>query len=128
MRLIALLLLALPLAFHLFNDRNGEKPSEKTGDIILVSAIALVAAVIGFLIAEKPIIDGLILAGAIHFLVFDYAIVHILKKRGVIETKESAFTYLGNSYTDDVLRQWNPLTRLLVKISFLSIAIIIYVL
>jgi hypothetical protein len=63
---------------------------------------------------------------AIHFLVFDYAIVYILKKRGVIETRESWYTYLGKSHTDDVLRQWSPVTRLIVKLVILVGAVIIY--
>jgi hypothetical protein len=128
MTALSILLLALPLLYHLFNDRNGEKPSEKTGDIILVSALALIAAVVGYYISGKPIIDGLLLAWGLHFLIFDYAIVAILKKRGVIEAKESFFTYLGNSYTDDVLRQFSPWQRFWLKIGVLVVAITIYVL
>lgn len=128
MTLIAALLLLIPVAFHLYNDRNGDKPEDKAGDIFIVSAIALVAAIVGFFISDKPIIDGLLLAWAIHFMIFDYAIVAILKKRGVIETKEHWFNYLGSSYTDDVLRQLKPWMRFWLKVSVLAIATLVYIL
>jgi hypothetical protein len=123
---LSLLLLLVPVGFHLWNDRRGEKPEEKAGDLILVSALALIAAVVGYYISGKPIIDGLLLAWALHFLIFDYAIVAILKKRGVIETKEHWFRYLGSSYTDDVLRQFTPKERLLLKIGVLVVVVVIY--
>lgn len=126
MTLLSIILLAFPLLYHLVNDRNGEKPSEKSIDILIVSLIAIAASVVGFFISDKPIIDGLFLSFAIHFMFFDYLIVVILKKRGVIETKQSAFEYLGSSYTDDVLRQWSPWTRFWIKIGQLIVAIIIY--
>jgi hypothetical protein len=126
MTALSILLLALPLLYHLHNDRNGERKDEKAGDIILVSALALIAAVVGYYISGKPIIDGLLLAWGIHFAVFDYAIVYILKKRGVIETKESWYEYLGSSYTDDVLRQFTPWQRLIMKAVVLGVAVVIY--
>lgn len=125
---IAILLLLIPTAFHLHNDRRGERKDEKAGDIILVSGIAVLCSVVGFFISDKPIIDGLLLAWGIHFFVFDYAINYILKKRGVIETKESAFSYLGSSYTDDVLRQFTPWQRFFMKLIVLVVAVTIYVL
>jgi hypothetical protein len=128
MIILSVILLTFPLLYHLYSDQNGERPSEKTADIIYVSIIALVASLIGYFNTGKPIVDGFILAWAIHFLVFDYAIVYILKRRGVIETKESPFSYLGKSYTDDVLRQWTPVTRLLIKLGVLILAVVIYVL
>jgi hypothetical protein len=127
MTVLSLLLLLIPVGFHLFNDRNGDRKDEKTGDIILVSALALIVAVVGYFISGKPIIDGLLLAWGLHFLVFDYAIVAILKKRGVIETKEHWFSYLGSSYTDDVLRQFSPWQRLILKIGVLGVATLVYV-
>jgi hypothetical protein len=126
MTLLSILLLALPLLYHLHNDKDGERKDEKTGDIILVSALALIAAVVGYYLSGKPIIDGLLLAWGLHFLIFDYLIVIILKKRGVIETKESAFSYLGSSYTDDVLRQFTPWQRFWLKIGVLGVAVVIY--
>lgn len=124
--LLSILLLTLPVSYHLYNDRNGEKPDQKAGDIILVSAIALVAAVIGLFISNKPIIDELFLAWGIHFFVFDYAINYILYKRGVIEN-HNWFSHLGKSYTDDILRQFTPNQRLILKSSVLVVTIIIYI-
>jgi undecaprenyl pyrophosphate phosphatase UppP len=128
MTLLAILLLFVPLIWELINDRNGEAPNEKTQDIFIRLLLAITAAVVGWYIAGKAIPDGVLLSLAIHFVVFDYAITWILKKRKVIETKESAFSYLGKSWTDDVLRQWKPMTRFLVKLGVLVGAVIMYIL
>jgi hypothetical protein len=126
MKLLSILLLTVPTIYHLINDRNGEALSEKGKDILIVGAISLLAGYAGKYLIGKPVIDSMLMVIAIHFLVFDYAIVYILKKRGVIETRESWYTYLGKSHTDDVLRQWSPVTRLIVKLVILVGAVIIY--
>lgn len=126
MKLIAFVLLLCPLYWEIFNDMDGETPKEKKLDVFIRVLMALIAAIVGFFIANKPIIDGFILSLAIHFFFFDYAITYVLQKRGVIESKQSWFEYLGKSYTDDVLRQWSPLTRLILKAMVLGIAGIIY--
>jgi uncharacterized membrane protein len=128
MTLLAILLLFAPLVWELIQDRNGEAPAEKTQDIFIRLLLAVTAAVVGWYIAGKAIPDGVLLSLAIHFLAFDYMINWILKKRKVIETTESAFTYLGSSWTDDVLRQWKPMVRFLVKLGVLVGAVIIYIL
>lgn len=125
MILTSIILLTLPLLWHLWNDRNGDAPSDKTMDIFIVSLIAVAAAVIGFFLSDQAIIDGLILAWAIHFFAFDYAINYVLYRRGVIENSDW-FGYLGKSYTDDVLRQWSPWTRFWIKLVQLIVAIVIY--
>jgi hypothetical protein len=127
MTALSLLLLLIPVGFHLWQDRRGEKPKEKAADIFMVSGIALLCSVAGYRLSAKPIIDGLLLAWALHFLLFDYLIVIILKKRGVIETKEHWFSYLGSSYTDDVLRQFSPWQRLILKIWVFGVATLVYV-
>jgi hypothetical protein len=123
--LTSIILLTFPLLWHLWNDRNGDKPSDKAIDILIVSLIAVAAAVIGFFISNQAILDGLILAWAIHLFAFDYAINYILYRRGVIENSDW-FGHLGKSYTDDVLRQLSPWTRFWIKLGQLIIAIIIY--
>jgi hypothetical protein len=115
MTALSLLLLLIPVGFHLWQDRRGEKPKEKAADIFMVSGIALLCSVAGYRLSAKPIIDGLLLAWALHFLLFDYLIVIILKKRG------------GSSYTDDVLRQFSPWQRLILKIGVLGVATLVYV-
>lgn len=125
MILTSIILLTFPLLWHLWNDRNGDAPSDKTMDILIVSLIAVAAAVIGFFLSDQAIIDGLILAWAIHFFAFDYAINYILYRRGVIENSDW-FGYLGKSYTDDVLRQWSPWTRFFIKTGFLTASTVMY--
>lgn len=126
--ILCILSLFAPLVWELFNDMGGDTKKSKRQDVFIRLLIALGAAVVGWYLIDKPIIDGFILSLAIHFLIFDYAINYILKKRGVIETKESWFSYLGKSYTDDVLRQFTPMQRLFLKIGVLGVAITIYVL
>lgn len=127
MTLLSIILLALPLLYHLWNDKDGEEPEDKGIDILIMSVIAIAAAVAGFFIADKPIIDGLFLSWAIHFAVFDYAINYILYRHGVIENLDW-FSHLGKSYTDDVLRQWKPWTRFWIKVGILVVAVTIYIL
>lgn len=126
--MIAALLLILPTAWHLYQDRNGDPKEEKLIDILIVVCLAIFAAVAGYLIADKPILDSLLLAWGFHFLVFDYLIVIILKGRRVIETKESWYSYLGESYTDDVLRQFHPHLRFGIKLVIFIAAVTVYVL
>jgi hypothetical protein len=126
MKLIAFLLLFAPLVWEVLNDMNGETLKEKKVDVFIRVLMALIAAIAGFFIADKPIIDGLILSLAIHFFFFDYLIHYILMKRGVIENKQHWFEYLGKSYTDDVLRQFDPWTRFIIKAGILVGALIIY--
>lgn len=127
MTLLSIILLSLPLLYHLWNDKDGEAPEDKGIDILIMSVIAIAAAVVGFFIADKPIIDGLLLSAAIHFMLFDYAINYILYRNGVIENP-NWFSHLGKSYTDDVLRQWSPWTRFWIKVGILVAAVTIYIL
>lgn len=125
MNLIAFLLLFCPLIWELFNDMGGETQKEKKLDVFIRVLMALIAAIVGFFIANKPIVDGFILSLAIHFFAFDYLIVMILNRR-VYEKKVNWFTHLGKSYTDDVLRQFAPWTRFIIKLGILSGSVILY--
>lgn len=125
MNLIAFLLLFAPLVYHLWNDRNGEAPEDKVIDILIVVIIACAAALLGYKMVAKPIIDGLLLAAGIHFMAFDYLIVAILNRR-VYEKKVNWFYHLGKSYTDDVLRQWSLKIRFFIKLGILSGCLIVY--
>jgi hypothetical protein len=124
--IISILLLTIPTLYHLWSDRNGEAPEEKTQDIIIVCVLAVAASLVGFFIADRPIVDGLILAWAVHFFIFDYAIVWLLKKRGVIEGDVNVFEHLGKSYTDDVLRQFTPWWRFVIKLTILVSSVTVY--
>lgn len=126
--IFSILLLIVPLAWELYNDKDGEQLSDKGLDVLLRVCFALAAAIIGYMLVDKPIIDGFILAMAIHFFAFDYAIVWLLKKRGVIEGDVNLFEHLGKSYTDDVLRQFTPLWRFVIKFAFLVGTVVIYIL
>ena len=126
MKLIAFLLLLSPLTWEIWNDKDGETAKEKKLDVFIRVLMALIVAIVGFFIANKPIVDGFNLSLAIHFFFFDYAITYILQKRGVIESKQHWFEYLGKAYTADVLRQFDPWTRFIIKAGILVGALIIY--
>lgn len=125
MNLIAFLLLLTPLVWELISDRNGETPKQKKLDVFIRVLIALIVALVGFFIADKPIVDGFVLSLAIHFMLFDYLIIMILNRR-VYEKKVNWFSHLSKSYTDDVLRQWSPWTRFFIKLGVLSGGVILY--
>ncbi len=125
---ITISILFVPLIWELINDRNGD--SNKKQDVFIRLLLALTASVVGFYLISKPIPYGLFLSLAIHFFAFDYLIVMILKKRGVIETKESWFEYLGKTSAVDTFKPWVKIGakgRLSVRLGVLIAAIIVYI-
>jgi hypothetical protein len=132
--ILAILLLFASTAWELYNDRDGEALSDKGLDVLLRVCFALAAAIIGYMLVDKPIIDGFILAMAIHFFAFDYLINYILWKRGVIERHIDKpqvlhyFEYLGNSWFDSLWKHWNPWLRFFVRLAFLVVSVVIYIL
>lgn len=124
MTLIAILLLLFATIWHLWNDRRGDRPEEKTTDILIVIAIAFTASAIGWMLGQR-MLDSLLLAWAIHFFFFDYLINIILYRRGVIETSDW-FGHLGNGPIDKLMKKLKPWPRFWLRLGVLVIAIIIY--
>lgn len=129
--ILSIAILCYPLTWEILNDSEGEKRNQKALDVLIRCGLALIAAVIGWLLINKPIIDGFILSLAIHWLLFDYMINAILITRGIIQPRngETWFSYMGSTAVTDRLKFWrncSPWFRLGIKVVVLIIAILIY--
>lgn len=142
LHILAFAVLFVPTIWELWDDRNGEDKQGKLRDRYKKGIVWAVSTFVSLVIYFWPVLlvksSGAVLVGwwtlkswimalAIHFLIFDYAIVIILKHRGVIETKESAFSYLGK--TANYPKFWvkmNPWIRFCIRLTIFAIALIIY--
>lgn len=126
---ISLLALTIPYLWEIVNDRNGESYKEKVKDIIIRIFLAVLASLVGWYFIGANPIKGVFLSLAFHWLLFDYTITTVLIKRGVIETKESAFSYVGKTSAMDKNKFWVKLGgwgRFIVRLIVFGVATIIY--
>jgi hypothetical protein len=129
----AVVILFIPTVWELWNDRNGEDARGKRMDWIARFLIAFLSAYISELIRtfELPIVGNLLAAMimivAIHLLLFDYAVVIIMKKRSVLHPQTDAFSYLGETanYPKWWIKagQWG---RFAIRVAVFTAALIIY--
>ncbi len=145
--LLTHLFMLIPLAWELVNDRDGEDEFQKRQDVTVRGLWALFAGILA-VFAHWPILrngdafvelrhDGLILlsaailSAAYHFLLFDYLIAFILKKRGVIHYSGQFgwFSYLGEKSVIDNLPLWRQLPawfRAMIRITVFEAALLFY--
>lgn len=122
----AVLICFLPVIIHLIDDRNGDR--RKINDIISLTIISLALA-----FGLKGLFDigffrSLLLMWAIHFALFDYATVYILRRNGVISPHAKIMSYYGQGKVDRILVKINPYIILSARVLVLGIAIAIFVL
>lgn len=132
MTLTSILLLFLPLIWEVFNDSDGEAKHRKVFSVIIRVIIAAAVSVIGWVLINKPIIDGFILSLSIHFFLFDYIIHWILIAGGIVEPRhgQNWWSYVGNTAVTDRLkfwREWNPWIRFGIRLGVLIAAVLIYI-
>lgn len=132
MTLTSILLLFLPLIWEVFNDSDGEAKHRKVFSVIIRVIIAAAVSVIGWVLINKPIIDGFILSLSIHFFLFDYIIHWILIAGGIVEPRngETWWSYIGSTAVTDRLRvwsNWGAWTRFWIRLGVLIAAISIYI-
>lgn len=133
MILLAFLILTLPTVYELWNERSGEAKKNKRLSVLVrivcIVGSLWVAAVFKNDNLIKDLVKSAAMAFAIFFFTFDYAITTILIHRGVIETKESAFSYVGKTSKFDKFKLWvriGPWGRFAVKLAVFVVALIIY--
>lgn len=129
---ICLLALTSPYWWEIWKERKGEAANAKTKSVIVRVGIAIVAAIIGFVLIGKAVFDGVFLSLSFHWLAFDYSIAYLLIAGGIVEPRnaENWFTYLGSTSATDKLRFWrnmNPWLRFAIRVVVLATAIIIYI-
>lgn len=124
--ILAILFLCSPTITELFDDRDGD--SDKKNDVYWRTLLIVWYSFWAWVLFDINIFKSILLSIAIFFACFDYLIVVILKKRGIIETKESPFTYMSKSKVDSIWSSWNPWLRLSLRLVILIIAILVFIL
>lgn len=136
---LGIAILSAPLIWELWNDKNGDahisrvdwnedvQMLSKRVDIYARFAIVGVASMANSFLGHHPL-QSIIMSGAIHFLLFDYLIVVVLTKNGVIETAAQWWDYLGSKGFDNFEwwkgKSWQ--VRMAIKIVVFIIACVIY--
>lgn len=132
------LVIAGPVIWEIFNDRNGDL--NKKEDLFYRGALMFLASLINTLLNgigncedwRRTILFltfslNLSIAGFV--LMFDYFITAILIKRGVIETPGAHwFSYLRNGGVD-AWKPWvklSPRARFLIRLGYFAVSLIIY--
>jgi hypothetical protein len=135
---LAIIPLFLPLVYELIQDRNGESKRDKRQDWGARLMLVTIGAMGNMWILREHVnyegwnfmrglYSAMFLSFAIHLMLFDYLIVIILKKNGVIRPDAKPFSYLGK--TANYPKLWvkiGPWGRFSIRLLTLITAIIIY--
>lgn len=134
----------LPVSWELWNDRNGEDVKGKREDIAIRIILAALCGLVIMLLHNtlEPnfpsnaynwwmVLGGIALAAGWHFLLFDYYIAAILKKRGIIhyDGRFGWFSYTGKTSKFDKFELWkwlHPVNRLIIRLIVWEIGILTY--
>ena len=90
----------VPTITELLNDRRGD--DNKVQDIVVLTIISLALSMaLNFLISGTvvswAIVKYMVFMWGIHFVFFDYAVVYLLRKNGIIRASAKVFRYTGKS-------------------------------
>lgn len=118
--IICFILLAAPIVYEFFDDRNGDFNKKK--DVIIRSIIAAVVCFANYLFTDRFILKSALMCFALFFLIFDYLINTRFAPKGQV------FSYLGKKGWVDNLPVWkkNPWVRFGIKLAVLIGALIYY--
>lgn len=124
--ILAITFLFTPLAWELFNDRNGD--TDKKKDVVIRLIIAAQVALFHGAHSWLKWFAAFNLSLTIHWLLFDYLIHIILYRNGII-VSPAWFNYLGKSSKVDKIVIWKnigPYGRLFVKLFYFIGSIWLY--
>ena len=127
--LVIVIVLSLPLLWELNNDRNGEWRKDKARDVAVRCFLFLACSSIWlFQFHWLVCLSMLFLSSAIHFFLFDYLVVLVLRKRKVIDPDANWFSYMGEESLTDNISWWrsDPWLRLSIKILYLLSNLCLY--
>lgn len=135
MILLIFLILSLPTAWELYDDRIGETLKQKKLDVLWrclsFSSSAIVSGWIIYGFHQTPFVyylKAVVMSFAIFFLVFDYAIIIILVRRKIVELPKGQkwYSYLSKSPLDKLWSGWDWKWRMAVRGAVFTISLIIY--
>ena len=125
--LFVFLVCFIPTLVELIDDRRGDK--KKVNDLIVLTFIAAILATVLQYFFKFEFWRTLPMMFAIHFLLFDYIVVILLRKNGVIRADADPFTYTGKtSKIDQIVAKINPWVRLLIRVIVFGLAFAIFAL
>lgn len=123
---LSLLAVLLPVAWEVWNDRNGD--FDKVRDVLVRAVLCLYSGILLYFIEDFRFLFGALLAASVHFLLFDYIIVYVLKRRKIIDQNAKVFSYLGKTSELDGNSVWirlGPWGRLITRLAFFIPTLII---
>jgi hypothetical protein len=123
--ILAFLLCAIPTLVNIYLDRNGRKKQHKIWIKLIVIAISLALAVVVKVAVDIDYLRSLALMWGFYLLAFDYGIVWVLRKRGVIRKDAKVFEYTGEStyWYDQLVSKVHPVLRLVIRVALFCGAI-----
>lgn len=131
LNILSFIILFFPTIWELADDERGD--NNKTSDTISRLAFTSSAGAAAHYISGENWLTAFNLSLAIHFAFFDYCIAAILIRNGTLEpprgVKYSWFDYSGKKGVIDNISFWknlNPYVKLLIRVSYFVIAIILY--
>jgi len=120
----AFLICFIPLLVHLIDDRYGDR--KKINDIISLTILSLALAFGIRGLFDIEIHQSLALMFGVHFGLFDYAIVYLLRRNGVISPHAKILSYYGQGKIDRILVKINPCVILSVRTIVFGLAIVYF--
>jgi hypothetical protein len=138
--ILGIAMLSSAFIWEVWNDKDGDAHISRVGwnahiallskriDIYARCVLAAAASMLNIYVTHHNVIASMILAGAIHFMFFDYTIHYFLYKNGVIADRRW-WSYLGSKGTIDNAEWWRNKSwgvRLAIKVAVFIIACVIY--
>ena len=116
--IFAFLLCCIPTAVNLIHHRKGREKKKKVLDKVVLSIISLALAFVVKWVFGYDLLRSLALMLGIYILVFDYAIVWLLRKNDVISPTANIWTYTGKStyWYDQMVSKVPPWLRFVVRV------------
>lgn len=125
MDVIYFLLCAIPTAVNLVAHKDGRGKEDKIRDKLIIIIISSALALGVRWLFDYELSRSLLLMLGIYFLFFDYAIVWILRKNGVIRKSAKVFRYTGKStyFYDQLMSRIDWRIRLAIKLLTFGVTI-----
>lgn len=140
LEILGLAALSFAYPWEVLNDKDGDahvsrgdwndkyKFSSKTLDVWARCFFMVVASALNILFTQHNFFVSLFLAGAIHFLLFDYTITYVLIKRKILEGPIKWYDYSNGKGFDNYKwwteRSWQ--VRMSLKVVVFLVACVIY--
>ena len=125
MDVIYFLLCAIPTAVNLVAHKNGRGKEDKIRDKLIIIIISSALALIVKWVFDYDLLRILGLMLGVYILTFDYAIVWLLRERGVIRGTAKVFQYTGKStyWYDQLIAKIDWRIRLVIRLAVFAVIV-----